>query len=101
MKTRIYFYQNNAYNAIVFDQQNGFYFMTEFSDIDLYADNAIELLKSDFAKAIDNGMMDLSSLCIGDYVFSGDFTADAPEESAELIAEYDDEDYLPYVENLI
>lgn len=106
MNTKIYFYSNNAYNAVVFTQDNGFYLMTEHisgedgKEIDLYADDAIEQVKSLYTSIIADNMMDLSGLCNGDCVFAGDFTADAPEEDAILIAEYNDEDYAPYVDGL-
>lgn len=106
MKTNIYLYSNNAYNAVVFDQENGFYLMTEgdegtFENIDLYAENAAELLTAYFKNAIAEGYMDLSGLCNSNCAFSGDFTADAFGENAELIATYDDEDYKPYLEGII
>lgn len=106
MKTKIYLYKNNAYNAIVFDQENGYYLMTEgdegtFEGIDLYATNAAEMLTEYFDRMIADSFMDLSGLCNDNNAFSGDFTAVKPEESAELIAEYEDEDYKPYVDGLI
>ena len=106
MTTKIYLYKNNAYNAVIFDQENGFYLMTEgnegiFEGIDLYADNAPEMLQQHFAAAIAEDMMDLSGLCNSNCAFAGDFAADSFDESAELIAEYDDEDYLPYVDGII
>lgn len=106
MKTKIYLYKNNAYNAVVFDQENGFYIMTEgnegtFEGIDLYAENAAEMLGEYFERMIAEDLMDLSGLCNGNNVFGGEFTADEFGESAELIAEYGDEDYSPYVDGLI
>lgn len=106
MTTKIYLYKNNAYNAVIFTQDNGFYLMTEgdegrFEGIDLYAENTSELLTAYFADMIAGDMIDLSGLCNGNNAFGGDFSAEEFGESAELIAEYDDEDYSPYVNGLI
>lgn len=101
MKTQIYFYSNSAYNAIVFKQSEKFYFLTENEGIDLYTDDTVEQLKELYAQRIADGDIDLSRLCNSNYVFAGNFTADADDEDAALIAEYDDEDYTPYVDNLI
>lgn len=106
MTTKIYLYKNSAYNTVVFDQENGFYLMTEgnegtFEGIDLYAENAAGMLTEYFGRMIAEDLMDLSGLCNGDNAFGGEFTADEFGESAELIAEYDDEDYSPYVDGLI
>lgn len=106
MTTKIYFYKNSAYNAVVFDQENGFYLMTEGDEgtlegIDLYAENAAEMLTEYFDHMIADNLMDLSGLCNGNNAFGGEFTADEFRESAELIAEYEDEDYSPYVDGLI
>lgn len=106
MTTKIYFYKNNAYNAVVFNQGNGFYLMTEgnegtFEGIDLYTENAAEMLTEYFNRMIADNLMDLSGLCNGYNTFGGEFIADEFGESAELIAEYDDEDYSPYVNGLI
>lgn len=106
MTTKIYLYKNNAYNAVVFDQENGFYLMTEgdegiFEGIDLYAENAAEMLTEYFNRMIADDLMDLSGLCNGNNTFGGEFTADEFGESTELIAEYEDEDYSPHVDGLI
>ena len=102
MRTKIYFYENNAYNAVVFDQENGFYFMIEkVENIDLYAGDAAEQLKKYFEDNINNEMMDLSGLCNSNCVFAGKFTADQPEEKATLLAEYDDDDYYAMAEPFI
>lgn len=106
MTTKIYLYKNSAYNAIVFDQENGYYLMTEgdegiFEGIDLYAENAADLLTEYFNHMIVDDLMDLSGLCNGNNAFGGELSADEFGESAELIAEYDDEDYSPYVDGLI
>lgn len=106
MTTKIYLYANTAYNAVVFDQENGYYLMTEgdegrFEGIDLYAADAADRLREYFGRMIADDLMDLSGLCNGNNAFSGKFTADEFGESAELIATYDDEDYSPYVAGLI
>lgn len=101
MKTQIYFYSNNAFNAIVFKQSEKFFFLTDNTIIDLYADDAVDQLKAFYKNIIANGNMDLSSLCNSNYVYAGNFTADDDSEDAILIAEYDDEDYSPYVDGLI
>lgn len=106
MTTKIYLYKNSAYNALVFDQENGFYLMTEgdegnFEGIDLYAENAAEMLTEYFDRMIADDLMDLSGLCNSYNAFGGEFTADAFGESAELIASYEDVDYSPYVDGLI
>lgn len=101
MKTQIYFYTNNAYNAVVFKQSKNFYFLTEQEEIDLYADDAVDQLRALYAQRIADGDMDLSALLTSDYIFAGDFTADDDSEDAILIAEYEDEDYSPYIDGLI
>lgn len=100
MTTKIYFYENNAYNAVIFTQETGFYFIFENEDVDLYADDAVEQLKAIYAQRIEAGIMDLSSLCTSDFVHAGDITAEDPEEELTFITEYDDEDYAPCVEGL-
>lgn len=101
MKTQIYFYSNNAFNAVVFKQSEKFYFMTDNTIIDLYAADAVNQLRALYAQWIADGNMDLSGLCNSNYAYSGNFTADDDSENAILIAEYDDEDYSPYVDGLI
>ena len=101
MKTQIYFYTSNAYNAVVFKQSEKFYFLTENEEINLYADDAVNQLRTLYAQRIADGDMDISSLCNSNCVFAGNFTADDDSEEAVLIAEYDDEDYTPYIENLL
>lgn len=100
MNTKIYFDKNNAYNAVIFTQETGFFFMIENEDVDLYAEDAVEQLKALYADRIAAGIMDLSGLCNGDCVFAGSFPDDYPEDEAILLAEYDDEDYAPYVDGL-
>ena len=100
MKTQIFFYSNNAYNAVVFKQSEKFYFLTENEEIDLYAADAVNQLRALYAQRIADGNMDLSGLCNSNCVFAGNFTADDDSENAVLIAEYDDEDYSPYVDGL-
>ena len=100
MKTNIYFYQNNAYNAIVFDQENGCYILVEgdrrgyFDSVDLYAENAADQFRRYYADAIAADIMDLSGCCYSDLIYAGDFSADEFEESAELLATFDSSDNI-------
>lgn len=108
MKTNIYFFRCNAYNAVVFDQQNGHYFLTEgdhnsFIDgkIDLYSPNAEQELKAYFEENIAAENMDITNLCNSNCVFEGNFEANEEGVEAILLASYDDVDTAEYVDGLI
>ena len=107
MKTNIYFFRCNAYNAVVFDQQNGHYFLTEgdrnsFIDgkIDLYSPNADQELKAYFEENIAAGNTDITNLCNSNCVFEGDFDANEEGVEAILLASYDDVDTSELVKGL-
>lgn len=105
MKTNIYFLKTNAFNAVIFDQENGHYFMTEgdhngYIDgtVDLYSDNATDSLKEYFINAINNGDVDITGLCNSTCVIGGNFDPDENGTESILIASYDDIDTADLVE---
>lgn len=108
MKTNIYFFKTNAYNAVVFDQCNGHYFLNEgdhngFIDgiVDLYADDVENALKAYFEENIAAGNTDITGMCNSNCVISGDFDPDEEGVEAILLASYDDVDTAEYVDGLI
>lgn len=108
MKTNIYFFKTNAYNAVVFDQCNGHYFLNEgdrngFIDgiVDLYADDAENALKDYFTAAIKDETIDITGMCNSSCVMDGDFDPDEEGVEAILLASYDDVDTSELVEGLI
>lgn len=106
MKTNIYFFKTNAYNAVVFDQCNGHYFLIEgdsnfcVGGIDLYLPNAVQELKAYYEECIAAEIMDITGICISDFVFEGDFDPDEEGVEAILLASYDDVDTSELVEGL-
>ena len=108
MKTNIYFFKTNAYNAVIFDQCNGHYFLNEgdrngFIDgiVDLYADDAENALRDYFTTAIKNETIDITGMCNSLCVMDGDFDPDEEGVEATLLATYDDVDTAELVEGLI
>lgn len=107
MKTNIYFFRTNAFNAVIFDQENGHYFMTEGDrngyidgNVDLYSDNAVDSLKEYFINAINNGYTDITNLCNSTCVMGGDFDPDENGTESILLASYDDVDTADLVKGL-